>query len=67
MLLLRAGWVLTDPAKGTVLRDGAVRIVGNFVAEVGDAITAAQHADELRHVQVPERARSIAGQGGHVR
>jgi cytosine/adenosine deaminase-related metal-dependent hydrolase len=37
MLLLRGGWVLTDPAKGIVLRDGAVRIVGNFVAEVGDA------------------------------
>lgn len=37
MLILRGGWVLTDPARGTVLRDGAVRIDGNTVAEVGDA------------------------------
>ncbi|WP_237215705.1 amidohydrolase family protein [Falsiroseomonas oryziterrae] len=37
MLILRGGWVLTDPAKGTVLRDGAVRIEDGRVAETGDA------------------------------
>ena len=37
MLILRGGWVLTDPAKGTVLRDGAVRIEGGTVAELGAA------------------------------
>lgn len=37
MLILRGGWVLLDPARGTVLRDGAVRIDGNRIAEAGPA------------------------------
>ncbi len=38
MLILRGGWVLTDPARGTVIRDGAVRIEGGVVAEAGTAV-----------------------------
>lgn len=37
MLILRGGWVMTDPARGEVLRDGAVRIEGASIAEVGAA------------------------------
>lgn len=37
MLIVRGGWVLTDPARGEVLRDGAVRIAGSEVAEIGPA------------------------------
>jgi cytosine/adenosine deaminase-related metal-dependent hydrolase len=37
MLIVRGGWVLTDPARGGVLRDGAVRIASGEVAEVGPA------------------------------
>lgn len=37
MLILRGGWVLTDPARGDVIRDGAVRIEGGTVAELGPA------------------------------
>jgi 5-methylthioadenosine/S-adenosylhomocysteine deaminase len=37
MLILRGGWVLADPSKGTVLRDGAVRIEAGRVAELGPA------------------------------
>jgi len=36
-LILRGGWVLTDPARGTLLRDAAIRIEGNRIAETGDA------------------------------
>jgi cytosine/adenosine deaminase-related metal-dependent hydrolase len=39
MIILQGGWVLTDPAKGTVIRDGAVRIEAGAVAEAGDAAT----------------------------
>ncbi|WP_439597653.1 amidohydrolase family protein [Falsiroseomonas sp.] len=36
-MLIRGGWVLTDPTTGAVQRDAAVRLLGNQVAEVGDA------------------------------
>lgn len=37
MLILRGGFVLVDPARGEVIRDGAVRIEAGRVAEVGPA------------------------------
>ena len=37
MLLLRGGWVLSDPTTGEVHRDAAIRIVDHVVAEIGDA------------------------------
>jgi cytosine/adenosine deaminase-related metal-dependent hydrolase len=43
MLILRGGWVLADPARGEVLRDGAVRIAEGRVAEVGDAAAMILH------------------------
>ena len=35
-MLIRGGWVITDPAVGSVQRDAAVRIENHRVAEVGD-------------------------------
>ena len=48
-MLLRGGWMVTDPRAGTVLRDGALRIAGGRVVEVGDwsALRAAHPALEV--------------------
>lgn len=35
-MLIRGGWVLTDAAAGTVVRDAAARVDGGRIAEVGD-------------------------------
>ncbi len=36
-MLIRGGWVLTDPVTGAVRRDAALRLEGGQVAEIGDA------------------------------